>query len=163
MTLLDLYIYTCGERLEWRPHVKPTSLGVPLCPSCAHPPHVHEMWCKARINTPAAHSSQYLGFKAARDEFVGRLRKYHFSSDITCELERDDCFTRSVVRRALAQIPTVSEPEPAEPSTFVNMHRVSGYAPFWFPITWHPLLGRARLQRVLKYVGPHAEMRRLLY
>ena len=60
-------------RVGFKPHFKPTSLGVPLSSSSSHPWHVHVSWPFAQIQRFHSLSDSHVSFTNAKHVFVRRL------------------------------------------------------------------------------------------
>ena len=82
LTVLDLDLeitrYTaedgcCKYKIGYKPHFKPTSLGVPLSTASSHPWHVHASWPFAQIKRLHSLSGSHVSFTYAKHVLVRRL------------------------------------------------------------------------------------------
>ena len=140
VTFLDLAIYRTpnNPKIQYRPHIKPSSLGIPLHPSSGHPRILHESWPAAYHSRLAQNSSTKVGYLKAKQVFVNRLISFDISAQITSEIAATDAWTlarrREEVRStALGEQPL---PPPAQPQ-------------LWLVLPSHPAWWKAGLARVL--------------
>ena len=134
----------------FRPFVKPSSTGVPLSVTSSHPDHVHRMWTRSRVAVLAKMSSHYLCFSGAKEDFLRRLRKFHFPLDIVRELEGLHSFTDRRVSALLASYsPRLRHRD--RPSSFVLCsNRAGEESCFWIPLPWHSVFRQAGFSRIIK-------------
>ena len=129
VTFLDLEItanHTSG-RLDFRPFVKPTSLGIPLSDTSAHAPTVHLSWPLAYARRLSLCSSTSSAFGDAKSVFVRRLRRHLANERVVAAVSQWKPSLR----------PTTTRADPARDSVF------------WVPLPYHPLWARTKLDRFL--------------
>ena len=67
--------------LDSRPHIKPSSSGVPLSLLSSHPKWVHNWWPLGEIRRFARRSTQHKVFITTRDRFIERLEKFNYDEN----------------------------------------------------------------------------------
>jgi hypothetical protein len=82
----ELYKLPGCSTLKYRPHFKPSSLGVPLSCSSHHPPHTHISWTKSEIVRLCRLSSTREDFNDAKSTFLARMEKFNMDARIISKL-----------------------------------------------------------------------------
>ena len=137
---LDIEIYKNGGRLNWRPFIKATSLGIPLHETSNHHNSLHAAWPTGYLYRLARHSSTYHGYANAKRIFIERLEEYNFCPVIIARLKSLNAFWRT--RRDHV----AGEPE--------ERHRRT-----WLVLPSHPLWHQAGIAAVLNdFTSPNGNL-----
>eukprot|EP00933_Yihiella_yeosuensis_P044464 TRINITY_DN39620_c0_g1_i1.p1 TRINITY_DN39620_c0_g1~~TRINITY_DN39620_c0_g1_i1.p1 ORF type:complete len:635 (+),score=76.46 TRINITY_DN39620_c0_g1_i1:476-2380(+) len=84
---LDVRVWKQGVAFLSAPTWKPTSLGIPLCLSSAHPPHVHSSWPVGLIKRLGSLASRAADAENAKKILIARFKNHLASPAILHLLE----------------------------------------------------------------------------
>ena len=136
VNVLDLTVFKQGTWLSYCPHIKPTSLGVPLHSTSAQISTMHASWPIGYLFRLAKNSACYNSFAKAQLQFVDRLERFHMDPDVIKSVAGLNAF--GILRRSRAA--PAPAPAPATPNTT------------WLVMASHPVWHKAS---VAKAVAEH--------
>ena len=90
ITMLDIEVSIRGNKFITAPTWKPTSLGIPLCTSSAHPKKVHEGWPIALIRRLGPLSSNLQNALRAKKLLVERFCQHLASEQVIATMKSTD-------------------------------------------------------------------------
>ena len=143
VNVLDLTIYVCdvNNTLQYKPFVKPSSLGVPLSSESLHLPSVHR-WPIGENARLARISSNPADYLVARRGRAQRLANYYSDEQVIDEVMSTNAFKGYRSRRSAAQLELFSKTT-------------------WFVLPGHPLWRNCNLNWLMDSVINHPSMKSL--
>jgi len=124
INFLDVHLYfDSSGSIQYKPYIKPTSLGIPLSCSSAHNAPIHLAWPKAALKRYYALSSTIESYHEARDVLIQRLRSFGASRGLLRALTEFDPGAKLVTKKS-------------------NKEKS-----IWWPLPWHPAWASAQFDR----------------
>ena len=141
---LDITIEKCLATSTYttKPYFKPSSLGIPLSTSSAHNPMVHH-WPLARIKNFGRYSSSPKDAAIAKDIFIQRFIDHgaptHFIAALQATCPEPKLSIGGISKLKAQQKFHQQQNKHWKPSL-----------EWWLPLSYHPLWGKAKIQRRLQ-------------
>ena len=124
INVFDVHLYfDSSGSIQYKPYIKPTSLGIPWSCSSAHNAPIHLAWPKAALKRYYALSSTIESYHEARDVLIQRLRSFGASRGLLRALTEFDPGAKLVTKKS-------------------NKEKS-----IWWPLPWHPAWASAQFDR----------------
>ena len=126
LNFLDVNLFFDNGRLQSRPYIKATSLGIPLSEGSAHQSSVHCAWPKAMLKRYATLSSHRHYYEVAKAMLMTRLCKYGASLKLLIDIDQYNPYKKSS-----------------------SSSRVDARNVMWWSMPWHPTWQNASFNKCI--------------